>query len=121
MSREQWGHGYWNGVKDALNGKIKTSIQDYARWLVCNMCISNSHKTYDKLLFPVQEFLWYCDFCGLSVEYARKIYDYIMIKEPFGCYVSGQKSNSWVNDYFVLPYDTEENWQKRADQIAAAW
>lgn len=119
MSREQWGHGYWKGVKDALNGEIRNDIADQARWWVCNMGVSNSHKAYSRLVFPVEEFLWLCDFCGLSTEYAKRIYDFILVNEPFGCYVSGKANSPWVKDSFILPRETNANWQKKADLIAS--
>ena len=119
MSREQWGHGYWKGVKDALNGEVMNDIADQARWWVCNMGVSNSHKAYSRLVFPVEEFLWLCDFCGLSIEYAKRIYDFILKNEPFGCYVSGESWSKWTDDCFILPRGTKEDWQAEADKIVS--
>ena len=119
MSREQWGHGYWQGVKDAETGKNKTRTDDEAAFMVCNMCIINADKDYDRSLFSVREFIAFCRFAGLSKKYAKRIYDYIFANEPYGCYVSGHESGPWEDDYFVLPGEEKEFWlQERAYWIA---
>ena len=121
MSREQWGHGYWKGVEDATAGKVRLKFPDEVKYWVCQMCISNCNKSYDRTLFPVREFIWLCDFCGISERYAKKVYDYIILNEPFGCYVSGPANGSWDKDYFVLPVADKAHWQKIADEIATSF
>lgn len=126
MSREQWGHGYWKGVADAKNGRV-SDIALEAKYWIANMCISNYEKSYDRSLYPVKEWIWFCRFCGLSQKYARRIYDYVLDNnyhefeknEPLCCYVTGRPSGLWGGDYFVIPLHvyTKEKWQEIADKI----
>lgn len=118
MSREQWGHGYWKGVEDATNGNVNSSVSDIARYFVCQMCIANKRKECDRLLFSVTLFRSWCIVAGFSDRYAKRIYDYILNNEPYGCYVSGESWNKWTQDCFVLPNLDDEDLQAEASKIA---
>ena len=127
MSREQWGHGYWKGVTDAQSGKYKANISLEAKYWIANMCISNYDKSFDRSLYPVREWVWRCRFSGLSQNYAKRIYDYILNHNYFDfrpegmalCYVTGSEKKTWDGDYFVLPLwnYTKEEWQEIADKL----
>lgn len=130
MSREQWGHGYWKGVEDAQFGRVRTDFQEEVKFWIAHMCCSNYEKSFDRSLFPVQEFIFYCDFCGVSEKFAKKVYDYILNKEDSlyefrkdrwsWCYVTGDARNKWHQDYFVIPvsdYALEE-WQSITDALS---
>lgn len=117
MSREQWGHGYWKGVEDATCGNVRSSLPVIAKWLVCNMCISNADKDYDRSLFPVKELIAFLACVGLDTKYAQKVYKYVQKNEPYGCYISGHPKAPWKEDYFVLPFDSKDAWQKEADSL----
>lgn len=110
MSREQWGHGYWSGVRDAEMGKVKNhiSIQSLSEFLVCHMVLSNRNKTHDRSLFPVSELCTMACFIGLPDKNAKDVYNYVFHKEPFGCYISGAPGEHWTLDYFVLPSLSEK-------------
>ena len=116
MSREQWGHGYWQGVKDAQMGKVKTQFPLEAEWLICRMCVENDDKDYDKSLYPVRQLISKLHFCGLDEKYAKRVYDYVMYNEPYGSYISGNPRAEWTEDYFVLPfgYNKVSIWKERA-------
>ena len=103
MSRQQWGNGYWSGVDDAINGAIKTSIEEQALLWICHMGISNEKKENSRLVFPVRDFIVWCAVGGFTKRYAKRIYDYILNNEPYGCYVSGEALTDWVDDSFILP------------------
>ena len=127
ISREQWGHGYWKGVEDAQNGKVRSNFPDEVKYWIANMCCSNYRKDYDQSLFPVVEWIHYASFCGLSEKYAKKVYDYILNHnyydfEPntsYWCYVSGDYRNPWYEDYFVLPIGckTLKEWEDTVDSL----
>lgn len=119
MSREQWGHGYWRGVQDAESGKAHDNFSDDVKKFICHMCISNGAKTYDKSLFAVSELLAICRMAGVSEKYAKKVYDYIMENEPYGCYISGNPHTTWTDDYFVLPcgFNDVNYWTKELERI----
>ncbi len=117
MSRQQWGHGYWQGVKDTEAGKKRIRIDDEAAFMVCNMCIMNADKDYDKSLFSVKEFISFCRFAGLNKKYAKMIYDNILKNGHYGCYITGYSEDPWENDYFCLPGAEKEFWLKER----AAW
>ena len=106
MSKEQWGHGYWKGVKDAQEGKATEGdlFEDSCFWLA-HMEISNQFKDYDRSLYPVEEFISRCWFSGLDKTYAKKIYIYVLEHQPLGGYItgSGRAEDPWEKDYFVLP------------------
>ena len=110
MSNSQWGHGYWKGVKDAQNGTVpKSDIDIWAKCYCCHFMISNSHKENDRSLYPVEEFITRAvGLDGIPISFAKKIYDYIMEKQPYGCYVSGASNDPWEEDYFVLGNMTKD-------------
>ena len=110
MSREQWGHGYWKGVNDAISGSVgKTDIERLSETMVCCMCRANQSKEFDKSLFAVsQAFTLFCRFSGINEEDFKNAYKYILNKEPLGCYVSGNPNDDMMNDFFVLPNLTDE-------------
>lgn len=116
MSRAQWGHGYHKGVEDALNGKIQRSVLEKdILAMLCHMNLSNIHKTYDQSLYPVSELITRLLFAGVnhnrSEKMAKEIYDYVMDKEPYGCYISGYNDGNWREDWFVIfPGFGEQFW-----------
>ena len=100
MSNEQWGHGYWKGVQDANAGTVNRKFQDEVHLLVCDMCIENETKTYDKTLYPVIQLI-----ARLNDEkYVKRVYDYILAINSPVCFISGPAYGPWENDCFVLPY-----------------
>ena len=117
MSKKQWGHGYWNGVNDAINGKVKLGIKNEAMFWAAAMCVANAEKQYSRLVFPVRLFIAWCVGAGLSTQYAKRIYDYIIINEPYNCYVSGDAHSAWINDSFILPNGTKEEWIAKLGQF----
>ena len=120
MSQKQWGHGYWKGVHDALNGKIKNSIEEQAKKWVCLMCLENENKMYDRSEYPVSQFAARCVDAGFTERHAKRIYNYILFKEPYGCFVSGMSWQPWEKDYFILPIGrkTADEWQAEEERIA---
>ena len=121
MSREQWGHGYWKGYEDGVLGKVQSRLPLEAKYWICQMCISNADKDYDRSLFPVKEFSWLISFCGLTQHYAKRVYNYILNSDnradTYGCYISGASNADWLDDYFVLPFDSKAEWQRKADKL----
>ena len=123
MSKKQWGHGYHNGYEsgycDSLKEQCNYDFSDEVMFWYLNMCISNRHKTYDRSLFPVGEFISMLHFCGYDIYYAKKVYDWLMkygegdyfkYNDTFySFYISGESWNDWKNDYFVIdPCDTDD-------------
>lgn len=110
MSREQWGHGYWQGVNDALSGSVvKNDIEKLSRTMICCMCKINKNNTHDKLLFPVSSaFRFFCDWIGIDEKEFKTSYTYILNNEPLGCYISGHPNDDMMNDFFVLPNLADE-------------
>ena len=119
MSREQWGAGYWQGVEDARNGKVRTNIEALAGWCVCLMRIDNEKKSYDRTLFPVAQLVAYFQSAGLDKSLVKAVYDYIMRHEPYGCYIGGFFADPWYEDYFVLPWGRVEEYEKERDRLGA--
>ena len=119
MSQSQWGHGYWKGVEDAKNGTVtKDNTELWAKFYCCHFMISNSDKEYDRSLYPVSEFIARAvGFDGISRNLAKKIYDYIMINQPYGCYVSGEHDAPWEEDYFVIGNWTKEECYEELNNI----
>lgn len=109
MSKEQWGHGYHQGVKDALVGTLDHSF-NVKRWsevLVAYMMLNNRYGMYDRSLYSVHQALIVCNASfGMTKEQFEIVYSYILKNEPFGCYVSGDVENKDIyKDYFCLnPY-----------------
>ena len=105
MSREQWGHGYHKGVIDGISGKYDEKEILHPMFWVCHMNLSNIGKINDGSLYPVKELV-----TRMSLFYdpseakirAREVYDFVMNKEPYLCYVSGETSSNWKDDYFVI-------------------
>lgn len=104
MSKKQWGHGYWHGVQDAINGTVNLmNLEEKTILIVCLMCIWNNKKQYDQSLFPVWQFNVFVEDSGMTKRQAKNIYNYVLQNEPYGCYVSGDEGDDWLNDWFVLP------------------
>lgn len=108
---------YWENKAAKENQKTKSAkekpkVELGASYWICRMVLSNWNKTYDKSLFPVSNFVSMCFFSGFSERYAKRIYNYILNNnyhelfpdEVYWCYVSGENSQEWVQDYFVLPF-----------------
>lgn len=81
------------------------------------MCISNADKTYDRSLFPVKELISFLALIGMDGKYAQKVYKYVQKNEPYGCYISGHPKAAWHEDYFVLPFDSKDAWEREADSL----
>lgn len=105
MSREQWGHGYHKGVQDALDGKAEEpeSTKELAEEMVKLMWRFNQSKFYDKTLYSVRELKAFMRFSGVDDNLWKRIYNYILHNEPYGCYVSGSPNSRPEEDCFVLP------------------
>ncbi len=115
MSREQWGHGYWTGVKAAQNGDVKENsiakydkaIHEKSLFYIAHMVVSNEEKREDKCLYPVSQLISLFMFEGfeaaLAEQKAKEIYDFVMSRRPLRSYISGCPKDRWTEDYFVLP------------------
>ena len=118
MSRQQWGHGYWRGVEDAMAGNVRPPLPILAKMAICEMAIFNAEKDYDRSLFPVREFIAYCRASGMPDGFAKRVYDYVykhgdMASDAtLGAYISGEPRAAWTEDYFVVP-----SW--RSDELYA--
>lgn len=127
MSREQWGHGYWQGVRDVTNGKVRSTVKEWAYFCCLQMRISNSHKAIDRTLFPVRELFIMLEFAEVDAKKITKdVYEYVLNHgEGFGgwyvnfgnkknpnyqmIYISGEAKSDMYDDYFViLPADNNE-------------
>ena len=107
MSREQWGHGYRQGVRDAEIGHVRKSadLKKFAEDALVMMWKWNQKKINDRSLFPVNAFKSYLALFGDNMNEKglwKDIYDYILYNEPFGCYVSGPSNKSIDEDFFVV-------------------
>lgn len=115
MSRKQWGHGYWAGVKAAQDGTVEDNgiakydktIHEKALFYIAHMVISNEEKHEDKSLYPVNQLISVFLFEGfataLAEQKAKEIYDFVMDRRPLKSYISGCPKDRWTEDYFVLP------------------
>lgn len=118
MSQQQWGHGYWRGVEDAMAGKTRSPFPILEKIAICDMAISNANKDYDRSLFPVREFIWRCRMFGMPDGFAKRVYDYVYkygdigSDATLGAYISGDPRAVWTEDYFVVP-----SW--RSDELCA--
>lgn len=106
MSREQWGHGYWNGVRDALDGNVRSEypLKELVDDCLAFMWKCNRDKWYDRTLFPMKEFSAFCRFAGISKKDMMRVYNYVLenYDECYGCYISGDPCGPPSDDYFVL-------------------
>lgn len=104
MSREQWGNGYWQGIYDAQIGTVKQKedIQKIAEECLKQMWRFNQSKDQDRSLFHVNELRCFLMACGLPSDTWKKVYDYVMYHQPYGCYISGFSNDPPEEDYFVL-------------------
>ena len=110
MSREQWGHGYWKGVNDAITGAVKEKqdISSLSEFCIRQMNRMNKSKHYDKTLFPVRELFAILRASGIDDKTGKRVYDYILNNEPLGCYVTGHPKQPMIEDSFVLPNLADE-------------
>ena len=128
VSKEQWGNGYWKGVDDAQNGKIKHKFSDEVKYWICHMTyVNEAYKPYDKSLYRVQDLIndwaFVMDY-KIAERQAKKVYDYILNwKEPYfyveglgSTYISGSRWSDWRDDYFVLPIGTDLETVEKAEQ-----
>lgn len=107
MSREQWGHGYWQGVRDACDGVVKDgdNVPLIANYVVAMMCCSKYESHYSRSLFSVKELCAVAMFSGFDLDIIERVYKHILHDQPIGCYVTGSPKNEWTEDYFVLPIE----------------
>lgn len=123
MSREQWGHGYWQGVSDAQNDLVEEpiDIKSLSEFIVCQMClIKHKRKDPDSLFLVNDAIVIFCGFAGLSKTTMRRIYKYILTNTPLNCGISGDNSgDEWTEDTFILPlWDrTLTEWENLAADI----
>lgn len=112
MSREQWGHGYWSGVRDAeMNGVKMHSfcIEDFTVECLRQMARFSRLRGYDFGLCSVKDFrAWILIEFADADKLAKDVYDYVMINNPFGCYIGGDQTGEWTEDYFVLSRELGE-------------
>ena len=111
MSRQQWGHGYYQAIKDIEDGtlKVNNDVEKLSTILICTMCNINRNVLHDKSLFSVKDLLLHSEVAGIPQEFIHKSYNFIMANEPYGCYVSGENGKDWLYDYFVLPNLSEND------------
>ena len=121
MSREQWGHGYYKGVEDALSGAI--TLTDYApvaaNFFICVLCGNGISKGN---LEPVP----FSDLIalGCDMELLKEVHDYILNNKPIGSYISGAINDKWHDDSIVLPAtfsETKEYWDNKASYYFAEY
>lgn len=121
MSREQWGHGYWQGVVDEKYGKVRghCDIERSAKMALYNMARWNLDATHDRGLYSVSSFCTFLRFAGVENvdEYAKSIYDFIQKYQPLDCYVSGFANDPWYKDYFVIASLLRYSRQELTDKI----
>lgn len=109
-------------------GKNKEKFRDEVKFWICHMCIANYNKPWNRSLVPVSEWVSdLCLFCGITMQYAKKVYDYILDNNEYDfetdsyswCYVSGEVWDEWDKDYFVIPISnyTEEEWCIMCDDL----
>lgn len=99
MSRQQWGHGYWQGVNDAKNGKVKPSAEDLT--MLCMACMVDCNRDKcDSSLFKVWILV-----ASIGEDDAKKVYDYALKNHAIG----DGMGDSWMDDYFLLPAWTEKD------------
>jgi len=124
---------YWERLAEKeqnANTDCKKSGSSFERevmFWIARMCLSNKSKSYDKSLYPVEQFISHCIFCGFSEQYAHRVYNYILDNNNYEfedgkiaqCYVSGDKRNDWKDDYFVIPVCafTEEEFVTFANRL----
>lgn len=121
---------YWERkAKKAKEFQTSNYDREVMYWISV-MCLSNKEKTYDRSLFPVREFISLCVFCGLTEQYAHRIYKYVLQKDYYQfekdewvwCYISGSNNlkSNWVDDYFIIPIDsyTEEEYAQFKDKFS---
>lgn len=119
MSQEQWGHGYWQGVRDAINGTVRTSVKDRVFLWYLLMTKRNALKKEDKSLFAVSDLYTFISIAGLDAEeYTREVYNYVYYHGEEGSlmfnfgnaefpnyqlfYISGNDDSDMLDDYFVI-------------------
>lgn len=101
MSRQQWGHGYWQGVNDANSGKVKPSepSAEDLTMLCMTFMVDHNRGEYDSSLFPVWGLV-----ASIGENDAKKVYDYSLKNQLIG----DGMGDSWTDDYFLLPAWTEK-------------
>ena len=115
MSRQQWGNGYWNGVKAAETGTVKSKFdyETYAKFAVVSLALSNKQKTAERNLIPLNELYAFLHFCDVDKEDAKGVVDYLKNKKPYGAYLSG-------NDFVIanIMCHTEHKLLEMREQLA---
>ena len=116
MSREQWGHGYWQGVADEKYGKVRGchDIEKTTKLALYNMARWNLDSYYDRSLYSVSSLITFFRFAGLDDPegFAKPIYDFVLKYHPLDCYITGWPKEPWYKDYFevasLLRYSKQE-------------
>lgn len=110
MSREQWAHGYWSGVKDAKNGLAGT-YSEKARKCADSIILSIMDYEEEKGDYAVKSLNRIINIFRLSKFYSgedrstiRSALNYIWRTEPYGCYVAGEGGNclDYGNDCLIV-------------------
>lgn len=104
MSREQWGHGYWQGVKDERNGAVPQlhNIEELTHHFVKELRAFGGLKPIP--VHVVKTIL--CAFGNLEEDLLRDIYAQIKSNPyKYGCYISSDGFRDWLDDDFVIMTD----------------
>ena len=111
MSKEQWGHGYYSGMSDAISGtsigriskenisevseKIVMLLEDYQKWRINRDPIP---------LSEVKGIISSISKSEITNHEIELILNYIWRNEPRGAYISGTASKflDYKNDYLIV-------------------
>lgn len=101
MSREQWGHGYWSGVRDERNGIIPHEFDIEALSI---HAAEQLRKLDDGMNVEVRRALIiFCFFGGMDESIFKEIYEYILTHPGIGgCRISGGLKQSYKDDVFIF-------------------
>lgn len=101
MSREQWGHGFYEGVRAERLGlvPIEYEIEEIVSYFIEQLRRLDEGKDVE----VERAYFVFVLFGGLVKEVFIDIYLYIIAHPGFcGCYVSGQDGPSLSGDVFIL-------------------
>ena len=103
MSKKQWGHGYWAGMRDA-NEQIgrhfynQEEFELYVEWIILAMFMGE--KGGRKSYFEVKRYYGFFEACGFSKQQLEIIHKYVKYFSPFGCEAD--------DEYFITGFPAEE-------------
>ena len=104
MSNKQWGHGYWQGVMDTLEGRAPEVRTHDLTYYVVSYMVDYNRGREDSSLFHV----WMLPLF-IGEDLARRVYNYLR-KNTMNddIYIGGESGNAWTDDWVILPNWTEK-------------